>query len=96
LTQQKTEYIIKQCEKQIKITKFTAINFSKKGYVEFRLAGNDYYNKFRKNNMEIIEWFIYMMVASSSSSLWEKEYKQWIVSKFDSLVLKNSKKDENE
>lgn len=90
------DYIIDELDRPIKHEKYTSINFTKEDYIEFRLAGNDYYNKFRKNNMEIIEWFIYILVAAASNTLWEREYKQWLVSKFDLFVMKNPRREDED
>jgi hypothetical protein len=83
--------VIDLLNKNVFDSKYHAINFGHyvdDKYIEFRLAGNDYYKTFRHNNLNSIEWFMTMMVASASKTLWEDEYKRWIISKYERIAIK--------
>lgn len=72
--------------------KFMAINFkkykNKKGFLEFRLTGNDYFGEKEKQNLSTIEWFLYVLIASTSKTLWEDHYLSWIEN-YSRSILKN-------
>jgi len=61
-----------------------SINFSKynkngEGFIEFRLMGNDYFGDKEEANLLSMEWFLYILIASTSPTLWQDEYFSWII-----------------
>jgi hypothetical protein len=66
-------------------SKMMSINFSKYkelGYIEFRLAGNDYYRN-QKRHLEMIEWFLRILVAAATPNLFKEEYHNWLIYEFN-------------
>lgn len=77
----------------IDVKYFTA-NFKKynsetgDGYIEFRLLGNDYLDKFKNTTITAINWFLFMFVIGGSKNLFEDEYKSIIEKKISDLLKK--------
>lgn len=81
------ENIIEKLKDEIRFeNKYSAINFSKyqtydeygeknkNRFIEFRITGNDYINEFKKEAIKTIDWFLFIIVASSSKKLLQNEY----------------------
>lgn len=91
----KNKKFLKDLEKYIKIKKeekHWSINFSKynsgKGWIEIRIPGGDYFGTTKARNLNLIEWYLYMFIASTSDQLWETEYLSWILSKINLISEK--------
>ena len=62
------------------------------GFIEFRLAGNDYFGSDREANLRMVEWFLYILIASSTFTLWEEEYLGWVANECNKAFM-NLRKD---
>lgn len=65
-----------------------------KGYIEFRLLGNDYLKKFKELTLRGIDWFLFILVISASDELLEDEYKMMLQNIVDDLIKQNNKNDD--
>ena len=93
---EKPEFI-RALTNQIQVNqKYTAMNFLRynkgEGFIEFRLAGNDYFGSDREANLRMVEWFLYILIASSTFTLWEEEYLGWVANECNKAFM-NLRKD---